>query len=167
MSNKKKNNWRTSRSEQGIAVYVAVTITAALVLISFAILNLAIRQVGISGAGRDSQAAFYAADSGVECALFWDLRNTTNPGVSAFSTSTALQQVSCNGQTLTPTRAFTSGSGTSTFSFNFSPDPYCVTVDVGKHYVGLNPMTLVEARGYNSCAAGENRRLERAIKVTY
>jgi Tfp pilus assembly protein PilX len=154
-------------SERGIAVYVAVTITAALVLISFAILNLAIRQVGISGAGRDSQAAFYAADSGVECALFWDLRNTTVPGVSAFSTSTAVQQISCNGQNLTPTRAFTSGSGTSTFSFTFSPDPYCVTVDVGKHYVGLNPMTLVEARGYNSCAAGENRRLERAIKVTY
>jgi Tfp pilus assembly protein PilX len=151
------------KREKGVAVYIAVTITAALVLVSFAVLNMAIKQIGISSAGRDSQAAFYAADSGVECALYWDIKNPTNPSASAFATTTPPQAVSCNGQTITVTRS----GATSTYSYNFAPNPYCVTVTVGKAYSGSQPTTHIESRGYNSCAVGNSRRVERAIMVNY
>jgi hypothetical protein len=37
------------------------------------IINIALKQVILSGAGRESQFAFYAANTGLECALYWDL----------------------------------------------------------------------------------------------
>jgi Tfp pilus assembly protein PilX len=153
----------TQKQRKGIAIYISVTITAALVLVSFAILNLAIKQIGISSAGRDSQAAFYAADSGIECALFWDLKNSTVPGVSAFATSSPLQTISCNNQIITVSR----NGASSTFNYSFTPNPYCVSVTVAKDYVGEQPTTLIESRGYNSCIAGNSRRVERAVLVNY
>lgn len=155
-------------NHKGIAIYIAVTVTAALILVSFAVLNLAIRQIGISSAGRDSQAAFYAADSGIECALYWDLKNPTNPGVSAFATSTGSQTVNCNGQAVLATKVIgVGGVGTSTFTYNFAPDSYCVAVTVSKGYNGPQPTTRIESRGYNSCSSTNNRRVERAILVNY
>lgn len=154
---------------KGIAIYIAVTITAALILVSFSILSIAIKQINISSSGRDSQAAFYAADSGVECTLYWDLKNTTNPGFSAFATNTPLQTISCNNQSITVSRNVSSsnGNGTSTYTYNFAPDSYCVSITIAKKYVGEQPTTRIESRGYNSCDVNTQRRVERAILVSY
>lgn len=53
----------------------------------------------LSYVGKDSQTAFYAADTGVECALFWDTKNPRNPnGQSAFYTNgNAANDINCNG----------------------------------------------------------------------
>lgn len=159
-----KNN--IHNETKGIAIYVAVTITAALILVSFSVISLALKQIVISSTARDSQSAFYAADSGVECALFWDLKNT---GGSLFATSTGNQTISCNNVSSTVTKSVngTTGVGTSTFSYSFSPDPYCVTVWVTKSYTGSTIMTNIEARGYNSCSTTNQRRVERAIRANY
>ncbi|MBI2038934.1 MAG: hypothetical protein HYT22_01460 [Candidatus Niyogibacteria bacterium] len=49
-------------------------ITAAL-SIGIGVALLVAGEVGLSGTGRDSQFAFYAADFGAECALYWDLKH--------------------------------------------------------------------------------------------
>lgn len=159
-----KNNIHSKN--KGIAIYVAVTITAALILVSFSVISLALKQIVISSTARDSQSAFYAADSGVECALFWDLKNT---GGSLFATSTGNQTISCNNISSTVTKAvnLSTGVGTSTFSYSFTPDPYCVTVWVTKSYNGSTITTNIEARGYNSCSTTNQRRVERAIRANY
>ncbi len=152
------------RDQRGIAIYVAVVITSALVLVSFSVIALAIKEVGNSAASRDSQAAFYAADSGVECALYWDLKQ------ASFATNTPATVVSCNNVATTPTRVVDpSGTGTSTFSFSFLPaDQYCTIVDVVKSYdAGGVPKTKIESRGYNSCSMSNTRRVERAVLVGY
>lgn len=162
--------------ERGIAIYVAVVVTAALVLVSFSVIALAIKDIGSSAASRDSQAAFYAADSGIECALYWDLKNLT--GTSAFATTSypaPVPPVACNLVPAPITQAvdtnsasLTYGFGTSTFSFTFSPDPYCSVVTVVKSYDGAGvPKTKIESRGYNSCSNLNTRRVERAILVNY
>jgi Tfp pilus assembly protein PilX len=156
------------KEERGIAIYIAVTVTAALVLVSFAIINLAIKQVSISSASRDSQAAFYAADSGVECALYWDLKNST------FATTTASADIICNGKN-TPTSRLVGNpqNATTTFDFDFTTgdpatsNPYCVNVSVSKFYESDELKTKIEARGYNSCDENNARRVERAIMVNY
>lgn len=157
---------KNTKDERGIAIYIAVTVTGALILVSFAIISLALKQIVISSASRDSQAAFYASDSGVECALYWDLKNT---GGSLFSTSTGNQTISCNAvsSSVTKTVNGTTGVGTSTFSFTFLPDPYCVNVLVVKNYSGPDLKTRIESRGYNSCSSTNARRVERAIMVNY
>lgn len=152
--------------ERGVALYVAITITGALVLISFAVVNLAIKQITISSSSRDSQAAFYAADSGTECALYWDVKGVG--GHSAFSTSTT-SQISCGDISSNPgnDNITVGGVATSTFTLTFQPEPYCAIVSVGKSYSGGIPHTHIESRGYNSCDSTNLRRVERAIEVDY
>ncbi|GEM_PF-2008300 len=110
--------------ERGFTLFIAITLTATLLLIAAGIVSLAVRQSLISVSGRESQHAFYAADTGMECALYWDIKNPS--GSSAFKLSTG-SQISCNNQIMT-----VGGNAVSTFSFNLSPDPYCATVTVTK-----------------------------------
>jgi Tfp pilus assembly protein PilX len=157
--------------QRGIALYIAITITGALVLVAFAIISIALRQINIASVGRDSQAAFYAADSGAECALFWDVKNPTNPTRSAFATTTS-QVISCNANVANPLNNNISVGGgqanaTSTFDLTFLPDAYCATVTVVKSYIGGQSATKIESRGYNTCADGALRRVERAVRITY
>ncbi len=144
--------------ERGIAIYIAVTITAALVLISLSIINIALKQISISGVGRDSQNAFYAADSAAECAIFWDVRNQITPGVSAFDPLSVIP-IECNNTSIIVTRLV----ATSTFTMTFTPDLHCAKVTVAK----LGSATKIESRGYNTCDTTSNRRLERAVQVNY
>lgn len=58
--------------KKGFSVLFA-SLTGSLVLaIGLAILSITIKQITLASAGRESQLAFYAADTGVECALFLD-----------------------------------------------------------------------------------------------
>ncbi len=164
---------RLKTDSSGIAIYIAITITGALVLVSFAIVSLALKQINISSAGRDSQAAFYAADSGVECALFWDAKNPN--GQTAFSTSSPQTTVSCNADTSNPANATLSITRSSSWPYatstlgrmNFSPRAYCADIQVIKNYTGGSVQTTIESRGYNTCLANATRRVERAVRVDY
>jgi hypothetical protein len=61
------------RCSDGLALFFAV-LTASLVLtIGLALFNITLKEFVLSSQIRDSQFAFYAADSGLECALYWDL----------------------------------------------------------------------------------------------
>ena len=70
------------KNKKGITLFIAIVIMGILLFISFAVINIAIKGSLFASSGRDSQYAFYAADSGVECALYWDSK--VKP--SAFST---------------------------------------------------------------------------------
>lgn len=133
-----------------------MVVTGTLLIVASGIINLAVKQAFISSSARESQHAFYAADSGMECAIYWDVKNAS--GYSAFSTSTS-SQINCNNQVMT-----VGGVVSSSFSFNFDPDPYCTIVTVTKN---ANGSTLIESKGYNTCSGSTSRRVERAVRVTY
>ena len=147
----------------GFTLFIALVVMGTLLLIAAGIASLATRQALISAAGRESQHAFYAADTGIECALYWDVKNPT--GISAFATSTS-SNITCDG-----TPATVGGGGhiyaTSIFSFVLTPDPYCVTVRVTKIYLGSVLRTTIESKGYNTCDLSNPRRVERAVRATY
>ena len=69
------------RENRGVTLFIAVTIMAILLFISFAVVNIALKSTIFATSGRDSQFAFYAADAGIECALYWD----TKPASSKFN----------------------------------------------------------------------------------
>lgn len=148
---------------QGFTLFVAVIITGTLLLIAMGIAGLAVRQALISASGRESQYAFYAADTGIECALYWDVKNPA--GFSAFSTSTGAT-ISCNKDANNPGNEWVvGGSYTSVINrISFLPDPYCAIVVVTK---GLDGSTKIESLGYNTCDTSSSRRVERAVRATY
>ncbi|MDO8424022.1 MAG: pilus assembly PilX N-terminal domain-containing protein [bacterium] len=148
---------------QGFTLFLTLIVTGTLLLISTAIVTLSVKQSSISISGRDSQNAFYAADTGMECALYWDVKNPS--GVSAFSTSTA-STIFCNKDANNPSNEWAvGGSYTSVINrINFLPDPYCAIVTVTK---GVAGGTEIESLGYNNCSSENARRVERAVRANY
>jgi len=147
---------KTINTESGITLYIALAVTGVLLLVMFAVINTSIKQLQFSSTANDSSKAFFAADSGTECALFWDVKSGSNP----FATSTPLAPISCNGSSVNLTRS----GATTTFSFTSDP---CITVSVGKSYSNGSLKTRVESKGYNTCDFTNARRVERAIEVSY
>ena len=158
-------NMKNSRiqNKEGFTLAVALIVAGVLLLIATGMVNLALKQASISASGRDSQIAFYAADTGIECALFWDIQSPT--GSSAFSTSTG-STIFCNKDVNNPDNQWiVGGSYTSVINhINFAPEPYCAIVVVTKE---LDGHTEIESKGYNTCDLSNHRRVERAVRVTY
>lgn len=153
---------RVKKYKSGFALFVALIITGALLLIATGIVNLALKQSAISRSGRESQEAFYAADTGMECALYWDIGSPS--GVSAFLHETGVS-IYCNKDSNNPTNQWVvGGSRVSTINrIDFAPDPYCAIVTVTKDPDGS---TTIESKGYNNCEAN-SRRVERAVRASY
>jgi len=156
-----------NKDKKGFILLVSVLISGLLLSIGVAILNSTIKELRLSSLGRDSQFAFYAADSGNECALFWDIRGSFFPT----STDSTIQTsgVFCNEQDLTASSTITrtSNSARTVFNLRFPPEEYCVTVMVSKEDDAGATKTTIESRGYNSCDTNNPRRVERAIRTSY
>ncbi len=153
-------------NQKGITLLIAIVITGTLLLVALGIANVSRKESILIYAARMSQLAFYAADSGIECAIYWDVKNPS--GYSAFSTTTT-STIDCNQtpQNVTnPIPAVVGGnpSGVSTFVMSFLPNPYCASVTVTKSPSGA---TTIDSHGYNTCDTTDLRRVERAVKVTY
>lgn len=144
---------------EGFTLFIAMIVMGTVLLVATGLVNLAVRQALISSSGRESQYAFYAADTGIECALYWDVNNPA--GTSAFATSTG-STITCNGSS-----SSVGGNPLSTFSFTLTPDIYCVSVSVTKAYVGSVLRTTIESKGYNTCDSSNPRRVERAVRAIY
>src|SRR5436309_966617 len=118
----------TNNREQGIALLITIILTGTLLLVATTIMNTAVKRAFLSDAGRQSQYAFYAADSGAECALYWDVGNPS--GFSAFISSNPIE---CNKDAANSSNHFTVGQGSvSSFTLTFLPDTYCAKVTVTK-----------------------------------
>lgn len=146
--------------------------------VGLAIYDITIRELDLSSTATQSQYAIYAADTGAECALYWDFKCTLSPcttggnAKSAFATSsqsvTPLSGVLCSGQDVAAAPwglATTLNSATTTFTVSFAPQPYCATVTIAKS--GSPIQTTVVSHGFNTCVSGSITRLERVLQVTY
>ena len=167
----------SSKTNQGFVLSLAVLISGIILSISFAVFSNALKELTLSSSGRESQHAFYAADTGGECALYWDIRHPALPE-SAFATSTgtALPQgsgVLCNSEDITdPVTGWDPVSGwnvtqdgsavTTTFDMKFT-NGSCATVAVIKD----SGTTKIDSRGFNMCDMGNLRRVERGLRISY
>jgi len=183
--NHNHNNKRLHRygfrycSTNGYILFLTVLIAGVVLLIGMGAMNVIRKEIILSGFARESQFAFYAADGGIECGLYWDLKHV-GFGTTAFATSTSSNPpgvgagVLCNGQDIKNPAAPVNHSvtyppppsqnATTQFSLSFS-DGTCATVIVRKTNSGLR--TRLESRGYNTCDLSSPRRIERAIRVSY
>lgn len=158
-----KHALKKTHEPRGFTLLMAVLISSVLLSLGFAIFNIVSKELVLTSSGRESQFAFYAADSGIECALYWDYQH------DAFSTSTPAQP-QCAGATVENYNvSFDSLTDTYTTVFDFSlgsgeSDP-CVSVTVERQ---ADPKrTTLIAAGYNTCVVANPRRIERAIRVQY
>jgi hypothetical protein len=173
---------------KGFTIFFAMLVGSLALAVGLAIYDLTVREIDLSAAASQSQFAIYAADTGVECALYWDSKYGGSG--TAFGTSTGStwgttdvlfngQDIAANGTPPAPIAAPPTGwsawtiaseaeAATTTFTLTMLPaQPYCAVVDVGKATIGGILYTTIIAKGYNNCAAGGVARLERTLKVSY
>ncbi len=168
--------------QKGIAILIAVIAVSAMLLIALAISDISFKEQVLTFFGRDSKTAFYAANSGIECALFHDFGGGVD-GSFKFPTSTASGStgtVQCANQALDTDVSADTNSAVTSFFFNVNSEASsCSIVRVTKTVVGNSIQTTVESRGYNNtCDESRDpsdpalsddsaRNLERALRMTY
>lgn len=158
-------------------ILFAVIVSTLVLALGLGIVAITMKEVQLSGAGRDSQLAFYAADSGSECALYYD---TIGDFFATSSDSRPNQTITCNGKEINPgtETGATGEAATSTFQMCMEysgdvcvSDKPCVDVVVAKkknEQPAPNDIdTSIDARGYNTCNESHPRRLERGYRLDY
>lgn len=158
---------------RGFTLLFAVLIASVLLSVALAIFSQMYKTLLLSSASKESLAAFYAADSGAECALFWDLKHSgfdksifPNPDNPSGVVNTAIK---CNDKDFTG--SWVPGGNnprTTSFDLSFADTGGCTKVKVSKekNLVSGEISTTIESHGYNICGSSP-RKVERAVRVTY
>ncbi len=166
------------KKNKGFTLFVSLVVSSLLLSVSISLSNIILKQLIFSNTGSESQLAFYAADSGAECALFWDRKGFNGETLidGAFATSTT--DTSSQGPLDIMCGMGLSGSprvgsiqksvapvpnqdaATTTFYVNYSDtsaalnNVACSKVTVAKwlDYSGAYPVekTRIDSRGYNA-----------------
>lgn len=150
-------------NQKGISLVIALIMMTVLLSVSFSIGNIILRQLRLTNIGTNSQTSFYAADSALECALYWDtLTDGTIEGdfeSSIFGTSTPISYapltnpIKCGDNTSNPLLFAkvvdpTTDTATTTFNIDFGAGS-CAHVEVVK----TPYRTQILSSGYNTTAA--------------
>jgi Tfp pilus assembly protein PilX len=156
--NKKINN------EKGIAILFAILMTSVLLLVALGITQISYKELLFSIETRDSNKAFMAADTGVECAMYMD-------STRAF-TGTSSDPFYCHGQLVV-------SSTPDNINFQFSlpiTANSCAQVYINKA-AGTGTSTQIDSYGYNvtqkdtsTCVDTTNltpNLVSRALRITY
>lgn len=151
----------------GFVLLFAVTLSSILLAIALGVTNIAFKEAKFSTNAKDTNNAFFAADTGAECALLYD----RNPPNRAFTDSPI--PMTCAGNSsisVTP-----SGSPTNFWSFTISglgsEKQGCAKVTVDKTPLN-DPKTIITSNGYNNnvsgtCSTPGSNTVERQIEVKY
>jgi Tfp pilus assembly protein PilV len=143
------------KNKKGFALLFSVLVSSLLLTIGLSIFNIALKELAISRASRQSIYAFYAADSGREYVLYRD----TNVG--------DMLPFDFDRESTYSISAFTN-SNNITFVKGTDGPNYKVTITKSWHDDNNNPRskvdTTIKATGWDSVGGD---RVERAITETY
>ena len=179
MTPKKTGKIRRRASQRGFTLLLAALVSSIVLALGTSIFQIAQKELTLSSIGRDSQFAFYTADTAAECALFWDFRynyfaTTTPSGVTP----------TCDGQTLLPFDIQPAQSQPYTYPYTMtsqqvdlfleasSATDYCAQVMVTKTLDATTNavQTTIRADGYStSCdtITTNPRALQRSVELHY
>lgn len=152
-----------THTQRGFTLLIAVILASVTLAMALALLDVAYKQVTLAFAAKYSQYAFAAADSALECALYYDQKNDTfNYSLSPAPGSVT---VNCNGNTAVV--AFDNTVSPRQRSFTLPCAGGSGQSAVVKVYKASDATTQIYANGYNSCSTTDVRRVERGLKISY
>lgn len=152
------------KPSSGFALLFAVVASGLLISIAVAIFSISLKELALSSFGRESQMAFYAANTGAECAMYWDIKLG---GFAINNVSVPAGSISCGGEVRTVTTNADATSATSLVSFTFGD--LCTDIIINKSDPANSGIvkTIMESRGHNTCDTSSPLRVERALRITY
>lgn len=189
-------NKKIKNDKRGFTLLFAVLVSIMILAVGASIINIALKQVILSGSGRESQFAFYAANTGLECALYWDLNGTVvdeNGNAeyvfppSGSNRRNDVENINCSGTNLESGDSGYSQSYTldgwdvtdpdqtvfriaiSNDLSNFDNTLYCAEVTVLKEVDASGSITTtITSQGLNTCEPDNNpRAVQRGLVLRY
>ncbi len=159
-----------TNKEKGIAIMYTVLMSTAFLLVAIGISQIAYKELIFSAESKDSNRAFLAADTGIECGLYMD-------SIQAYATSTT-DTPYCHSLPVVLTQMDTDAT-LYQFSLNFGNS--CADVYIDKAAGTFSTSTQVDAYGYNigQLGAGTTPQtclgtgtlkpnvVSRALRITY
>ena len=176
---------------QGFALAFTVLISTIVLTIALSMYLIFYKELVLSGVGKESQIAFYAADLGIECVLKNDLKGgVNNPPNSPFPDQTNFltwggDYVSClGGQTfgvgtadgvalvedVNSDQTWIRTSFEIPITIPGTTNQICAVAYISKTVppVTQSTQTTIVVNGHNTpCGSVDSRQVERTIRVTY
>jgi len=137
------------QKNKGFVLLFAVTLAAILLSIALGVSNIAFKEIKFGTSAKDTNEAFFAADTGVEFALFQDKDPSNYP-----SPDPEVGETSLSYSEIVPSLG--------------DARKNCAIVSITKDVAGG---TTIISKGYNlgdgNCNSTNSDRIEREIKTTY
>ena len=161
---------------RGVTLLVAVILSSVVLSVALALLDVAYKQQLLASTAKQSQYAFYNADTVMECALYWDQRQNAfdytsplDPNPDAQGNS---QNIKCNNLGIRSYSSPAPGTTrTTTFTLPCAGGGSVGTATIvktdGVALCAPKSHSCLYATGYSSCPATDPRRIERGLKVLY
>ncbi len=138
--------------KKGAVLLIAILVSSVALAVGFGVYNRTYKELVFASFWKQTQIAFSAADSGLECSMYWDTHPPASPA-----------QATCFGGS-----SFAWSTSTSPFVLpaNMSVSGGCVNVTITR--AGVSPVvTTITSRGYNTCDPTNPRRVERGLVASY
>ena len=137
---------RLPTGRQGFTIFFAVLVASLALAVGLSIYDLLVRELLLSQTATQSQYAIYAADTGAECALYWDAKYNTNG--SAFATSSTYSPPAPTSGILCSTQSNGSGqdiaaNGTPPATFGIPPTNWTAWVSTSDVNDATTTFTLM------------------------
>ncbi len=161
--------FKNLQNNKGYTLLFAVLVSSLVLAIGISILNVSKKEFLLASSARESVTAFYAADTGIECAAFHD-----DSARDRFSSSNYSSGVDCVGNHFNISLD-SSILGTDVYTFDINLDNgSCAIVEVIKVIYPVIA-TNIRSSGYNMgwnslnnrCETPSPRRVERVLYYSY
>lgn len=137
---------KETKNNRGFVILFAVTLSALLLAIALGITNIAFRELKFSTNARDTNDAFFAADTGLEYALFNDKAPNSIYPPNTYTGPFSISGLGNGGQS-------------------------CAIVTVDKTLKEDGKNVIFTSKGYNigesDCTSSNPNRIERQLELRY
>ena len=150
---------KNNKLKHGFTLLLSILVVSVVLSVGLGIFDIMTKELKLSGIGRESQVAFYAADAGVECFFYWEIKHPDLADSAFAYYDSNPPTISCAGNSFIIPAGSNGPYGP--YNLNLS-NSSCAKIKVTKN--GLT--TTVESRGYNtSCDSTSAFKVERAIRL--
>lgn len=153
------------KKNKGFVILFAVTISAILLAIALGVSNIALKELNFSTSAKNANDAFLAADTGAECALYYD-----KASIDRFSSTNSGSSITCGTSTVTP--SFSGNATLWSYDFSISNFNSCAYVTISKDNTAPPATVKIVSKGYNAgilplCTSFSTTRVERQLEISY
>ena len=158
---------KIKKNNRGFVILFAVTLSSILLAIALGVANIALKEVKFGTSAKNTNNAFFAADTGAECALFYDKLSG-----SSFPIEGPATPINCASATITPSFSGTSDTGSYDFKITSlgSLGASCAKVNVFKDKSVTPRLVAITSNGYDvgdaNCNSTNSNRVERELKIS-